>query len=85
MATPPLKVADIAEEYEFVDHQSCSKCSAKGTFIVLGQSLVKIGNTPHDVLHVRCSSCGNEQDFSFDVTIVFAQYDEMLGLKDAKK
>ncbi|NMC07596.1 MAG: hypothetical protein GYA24_20450 [Candidatus Lokiarchaeota archaeon] len=72
-----MVVDDVPEEYAFVRAQSCEACGCTGSYDVKLQSLVRIDGAPHDVLDCKCKECGAEKSFTFDVTRIFARYDEI--------
>ena len=37
------------------------------------QSLIRVDDRPYDVLHVACSSTGEERDYFFDISSYFGK------------
>jgi hypothetical protein len=70
-------VDDVSEEYQYVRAQECDGCGFKGSYDVKMQKLMDIDGKPHDILECKCKECGAEKAFTFDVSNVFAKYDDM--------
>ena len=80
--TPHMIVDDVADEYRFVRAIECVTCGFKGSYEVGMQRLVHIEGKPHDILECKCKECSTERTFTFDVSNVFAKYDEMFKKRD---
>lgn len=61
-----VEVDSVDTEYRYVAGQRCTGCG--GRLDPDGQALFKKGGKSFDVLHTRCRSCGDERDFTFDIS-----------------
>jgi hypothetical protein len=75
--TRGMMIDDVADEYQYLRAQTCEQCGFKGTYDVQMQKLVDIDGKPHDILECRCTECGAEKEFTFDVSTAFARYDDL--------
>ncbi|MCD6360671.1 MAG: hypothetical protein J7M38_07345 [Armatimonadetes bacterium] len=77
-----MPVENIRQEYTWVKAFTC-RCGATGTCEVQRQALLTgEGDRYYDLLETRCSACGAEYGFYFDVTRLFEGYAKMLGHSD---
>ena len=60
-----VKVAEVSQEYKFVQEAVCD-CSKAGTFKVKKQSISFYNGVPMDILEVQCAHCSATYNFYFD-------------------
>ncbi len=61
-----VKVDSVDTEYRYVAEQCCSEC--RGPLKRDSQALFRRSGKSYDVLHTVCKSCGEERDFTFDIS-----------------
>ena len=61
-----VKVDSVDTEYRYVAEQHCSQCSSPLKHE--GQALFRQSGKSYDVLHTICKKCGQERDFTFDIS-----------------
>ena len=61
-----VKVDSVDTEYRYVAEQRCGEC--RGPLKHDGQALYRHSGKSYDVLHTICSKCGQERDFTFDIS-----------------
>ncbi len=78
MSTNPIdlskavKVSSVPQEYQFI---RLNPCLCGGRYEARMQSLAKGENSDHyDVISTRCSSCGRERIFIFDINSFFGKH-----------
>jgi len=77
-----IPVEDIRQEYEWVSAFTCV-CGYWGGMEVQRQVLVQGDEGRHyDLLETKCTACGKEYGFYFDVTKLFEGYAKMFGRSD---
>lgn len=61
-----VKVDSVDTEYRYVSEQRCSRC---GDGLERdGRALFEQRGKSYDVLHTVCKGCGEERDFTFDIS-----------------
>ena len=60
-----VRVDDVDTEYRYVAKQ---RCSCGGALAHNGQGLFQKQGKSYDVLHTVCKGCGEERDFTFDIS-----------------
>lgn len=63
-------VQSVSEEYEIVRN---TPCECGGSFLVKMQSLHEHNSKMYDVLHCKCTQCGLQKDFIFDINSFFGK------------
>ncbi len=72
-----LPVSSVAEEYRWLRGYTCV-CGYWGNVEVQMQALIAgEGDRYYDRLDTKCTACGAQRSFYFDVTEVFAGYRRM--------
>lgn len=61
-----VKVDSVDTEYRYLAEQRCSCCG--GALARQGQGLFQKRGKSYDVLHTVCKECGEERDFTFDIS-----------------
>ena len=61
-----VKVDSSAREHAYVADQLCPSCG--GRLEERDQALMQHDRKSYDVLHVACKRCGEERDFTFDIS-----------------
>ena len=78
-AETAMPVEDVGQEYAWVAAFTCD-CGRQGTCEVQRQAVLQGDEDRQlDLLATKCSACGAERGFYFDVTELFAAYREMLS------
>lgn len=66
-----VAVPSIAAEYVFLQQQRCPACGHG--YAMIRQALTHHAGRPYDVLEVRCTGCGAQRSFAFDISSFFGQ------------
>lgn len=61
-----MKVDSVDTEYRYIASQRCTGCG--GQLSQDGQALFQHEGRSFDVLHTVCKGCGDERDFTFDIS-----------------
>ena len=67
-----VAVPSIAAEYAFLQQQRCPTCGHG--YGLVRQALTHQAGRPYDVLEVRCTGCGAQRSFAFDISSFFGQH-----------
>ncbi|MEO8286821.1 MAG: VOC family protein [Chloroflexota bacterium] len=72
LASDPLVVNSVGEEYAYIAGLSCSRCG--GSYRVVRQSLsASPGKVPMDIIEVVCQKCGQSGMLHFDISRFFGR------------
>jgi hypothetical protein len=70
-AVGPLAAGSIEEEYRYMHDHPCPDCG--GHYQVQRQSLLFKEGQPFDGFETRCSGCGAQRAFLFDISAFFGK------------